>query len=820
MHGIDFKYGIICFMLSLCLGGCQGLKKLPDRKQCLDEGWYFCLEGDTISSPSSTDWSWRRVDLPHDWSIETLSGQARGVTCGPFTRRSAGGKSTGYTAGGTGWYARTFVIPEEEADQLHFLYFEGAYMETEVWVNGKKLGYHPNGYTSFIYDISSCCLPAGQVNTVVVRVVNKGKNSRWYSGSGLYRHVWMVVADPLHLKHWGNSVYTSAVRHDSARIQVSSTLCNRYQEDRNVVWSVSILSPGGDEVASFTRGTKVLSGKKQEISETLFVEHPQLWSVSTPVLYKAVFNMVSDRGKLLDRKEIPFGVRTLAYDATRGFLLNGKPLLLKGGCIHHDNGFLGAAAIDRAEVRKVELLKSNGFNAVRCAHNPPSEAFLNACDTLGLLVIDEAFDQWRKPKNTEDYHRFFDRYAAQDVASMVLRDRNHPSICMWSIGNEIQERSDSSGICIARHLKEVVRRYDKTRPVTAAVNDYWDNPRLSWSQDSKRAFSTLDVCGYNYMGYEYESDHNRFPKRVMFGSESVAGESATYWDMVEKYPYVIGDFVWTALDYLGEAGIGHALELKEKEENPQFMAWPWFNAWCGDIDLCGDKKPQSYYRDVVWNRSPIAVCVRPPVEKGKVEKVSYWGWTDEYPSWCWNSFPNQKMTVHVYSRADSVRLYLNNRLMGEKQVGGQKEFTSTFEVEYIPGILKAVNVVKGRETESCVLTTPGEAYSLCLVADRTRLSADRNDLAYVHILLVDRKGNVISDSQAKIKLSVSGAGTLAGSGNASPTDMESFRSDTPRLYRGRALAILRSSGKPGEIRLVVTSPGIRQAALKIEVNKK
>jgi len=820
MRRIDFKCGILCLMVPLCLEGCQELTNLPDKKQCLDEGWYFCLEGDTVSSSPSADWRWRRVDLPHDWSIETLPEQKKGVTCGPFTHQSLGGKSTGYTVGGTGWYARTFTLSKEEVNQLHFLYFEGAYMETEVWVNRKKIGYHPNGYTSFIYDISSCCLPAGQVNTVVIRVVNKGKNSRWYSGSGLYRHVWMITTDKLHFKHLSNSVYTSAVRNDSALIQISSTFCNHYQEDRNTVWRVSIFSPRGDKVTSFTKRIKVISGKEQEFSGTLSIRYPQLWSVSTPVLYKAVFSVISDRGKLLDSKEVPFGIRTLAYNTTQGFLLNGKPLLLKGGCVHHDNGFLGAAAIDQAEVRKAKLLKSNGFNAVRCAHNPPSEAFLNACDTLGLLVIDEAFDQWRKPKNTEDYHQFFDHYATQDVVSMVLRDRNHPSICIWSIGNEIQERSDSSGICIARYLREVVRRYDKTRPITAAVNDYWDNPQLSWPQDSERAFSTLDVCGYNYMGYEYERDHSHFPKRVMFGSESVAGEAAAYWNMVEKYPYVIGDFVWTALDYLGEAGIGHSLQLKEEEEDPQFLEWPWFNAWCGDIDLCGDKKPQSYYRDVVWKRSPITICVRPPVEKGKVEKISYWGWTDEYPSWCWNSFTNQKMIVHVYSRADSVRLYINNHLVGEKQVGQQKEYSSIFEVKYIPGMLKAVNVVKGRETENCVLTTPDKAYSLRLVSDKACLSADRNDLAYVHILLVDRKGNVISDSQAKIKLSVSGAGTLAGSGNGSPTDMESFRSNTPRLYRGRALAILRPTGKLGEVYLIATSLGIRQAILKIKVNKK
>jgi beta-galactosidase len=801
----------------LLFSGCKEREGLTTAKSCMDSGWYFRLDGaeDTTGSPAGTS-KWRRVDLPHDWSIEPLSNQSKGVTCGPFTRHSAGGKSTGNTVGGVGWYARTFVIPAGEEEKLHALYFEGAYMETDVWVNGKKVCFHPNGYTSFSCDISAYCFSPGKVNTLVVRVANRGKNTRWYSGSGIYRHVWMVTADRLHLKDWSNAIVTTALTANSARLQLSSTIYNKYATPQNASLIVHVLSPQGEVVSTASRDLVLSSGEEREVSIPFVVGKPQLWSTETPFMYKAILSVVNKNGEVC-RNELPFGIRMLEFTASKGLLLNGQPMKLKGGCMHHDNGFLGAAAIDRAEVRKVELLKSNGYNAVRCAHNPPSEAFLTACDTLGLLVIDEAFDQWRKPKNPNDYHGFFDRYAEQDVASMVLRDRNHPSVIMWSIGNEIQERSDSSGVSIARYLKSVVLRYDSTRPVTAAVNDYWDNPRLSWKTDSHIAFSTLDVGGYNYMWYEYENDHRKFPQRILFGSESTAGEAAVNWDLVEKHPYIIGDFVWTALDYLGEAGIGHALNLKSEEANPQFLEWPWFNAWCGDIDLCGDKKPQSYYRDVVWRRAPITLCVHPPVREGLAEKVSYWGWTDEYPSWSWSGFEKKEMNVNVYSRAHSVRLYLNGKLLGEKMVGLDKKYTASFRVEYQPGELKAVNVTNGRETDSMVLKTPGKPFAIKLLADRTRLLASPNDLSYVHILVTDREGNTITDSDAKVLLNVSGEGGIAGSGNASPTDMESFRSLTPKVYKGRALAILRPEGIPGEIMLTVTSPGLQQASVRITV---
>ncbi|MGC3990681.1 MAG: glycoside hydrolase family 2 TIM barrel-domain containing protein [Chthoniobacteraceae bacterium] len=336
-------------------------------------------------------------------------------------------------------------------------------------------------------------------------------------------------------------------------------------------------------------------------------------------------------GSTVDTATTSFGIRKVEVDAGHGLRINGEPLKLKGGCIHHDNGPLGAVAIDRAEERRVELLKANGFNAVRCAHNPPSPAFLDACDRLGLLVIDEAFDQWNQQKmdNAQDYHLYFKEWLARDISAMVRRDRNHPSVIMWSIGNEIPEQF-KSGPATAKRLRSAVLAEDATRPITQAVCGYGKDGR-DWEKISDPAFVNLDVGGYNYLPGKYEGDHTRHPERVMMGTESYPKRLFESWAQVEKHPYVIGDFVWTALDYFGESGIGHSVVTDGK--NPFFMSWPWHDGWCGDLDICGFKKAQSYYRDVVWKRSPIEMEVHAPIPAGLTEKVSDWGWPDEVPSW-------------------------------------------------------------------------------------------------------------------------------------------------------------------------------------------
>jgi hypothetical protein len=757
-----------------------------------DDNWYFRLEIPVDSDNKQN--SWTRVDIPHDWSVEL-----------PFVKNPDGGIATGHKAGGTAWYRKNFTLADDDANKLITLCFDGVYMESEIWLNGKKVFYHSNGYTPFRYDITACCNPPGVENELKVKVANTGKNSRWYSGSGIYRHIWLMKTGKLHLDIWHTAVITENASDDKAIVAISTEVLNATNRQIKGELFFEIYDPSGKKVNNAKSVFDFINNNNSIVYKKIVVNKPQYWSLESPALYKAkIYTKVAR--KITDAIEISFGIRIISFSAKKGFQLNGKTIKLKGGCIHHDNGLLGAAAIDRAEIRKVELLKSNGFNAVRCAHNPPSEQFLDACDSLGLLVIDEAFDQWQKPKNPNDYHRFFDKWSIPDVESMVRRDRNHPSVMMWSIGNEIQERADSAGMLVAAMLKNAVRALDKTRPVTAAVNEFWDNPQLKW-KDSERAFRNLDVCGYNYMWREYENDHRLYPQRVIFGSESTAMERAVNWNLVESNPYIIGDFVWTAMDYLGESGIGNTGYYPENETNfSQFMDYPWFNSWCGDIDICGNCKPQALYRDVVWRHSPIEMTVHAPVPDEKKEKISYWGWPDEEAHWNWNGLENKMLNVRVFSRDMSVRLYLNNRLLEEKKIenADKNRYTATFRVPYQPGTLKAVGMTDGKLSDSITLTTTGEVKSIRLKADRNTIRASRNDLSYVIIELVDNKGNVVPDEDVELTIRLKGEGNVIA-GNASPTDIKSFRSLTPLTYKGKALAIIQPGGKLGKLTLEVGS---------------
>lgn len=811
---IQLKFSAFLWAALFLISGYSTQAIASKRKVNLNKEWKFRLgTTENAERPSCNDQNWRVLDLPHDWSIEPVAVQKEGITIGPFSRESEGGPDTGQTLGGEGWYRKEFTLSKEDTDKLISLYLEGAYGESEIWINGKKIHYNPYGYTSYKVDLTEYCNPIGVPNLLAIKVVNQGKNSRWYSGSGIYRPVWLIKTDRIHLDEWDTFIHTSEMRPGEATLQLSTILHNANPKSKKGELDIKILSPAGKEILRKSQKVKYPASGEENISLSLPLKNPELWSVDTPVLYKAEISISSD-GKELDHITIPFGIRTIAFNADQGFLLNGQPLKLKGGCVHHDNGLLGAIALKRAEERKAELLKANGFNAVRCAHNLPSEYFLDACDKVGLLVIDEVFDQWQKPKRPQDYHRFFDEWSEKDMATMVKRDRNHPSIIMWSIGNEIQERADSIGEEIAKRLVNTIHQYDTTRFTTIAANEFWDNRHLKWDA-SERAFRNVDIAGYNYMWKEYENDHAKHPQRVMYGTESVPKETADNWNRIEEHPYIIGDFVWTAIDYLGEAGLAHSLELAPGERSPQFMGWPWYNAWCGDIDLCGEKKPQSYFRDVMWRERDIALAAQPPVAPGKREDVNFWGWRNELLSWNWKGLEGQILKINVYSRAPQVRLYLNGRLIGEKEVD-TRTHTASFDVEYEPGELKAVNVVNHNESASASLKTTGAPAFIRLTADRTQIEASKNDLSYVNIEIVDQNGNVIPDTNLPVTIRYSGNGTVIAAGNASPDDMKSFRSLTPNTFRGKAMAIIQPNETPGTIQLSVSAEGLDDSSITIQ----
>lgn len=731
------------------------------------------------------------------------------VRIGPFDPgQSQGGTSTGYVVGGTGWYRKHFTV--HETNKRMSVQFDGVYMNADFWINGVHLGHHPYGYTSFEFDLTSHLKPAGQNNVLAVRVRNEGKNSRWYSGSGIYRPVRLRIKEPVHVPMWGVFVTTPEVSGDKAQVKVSIEVLNAADTPANALVRARVCDADGTAINSTESRLDLPAGEMRTTERLIDVPRPKLWSPDAPYLYSAEVEILTD-GKPVNAVSTNFGIRKIEIDAEHGFRLNGEPLLLKGGCVHHDNGPLGAAAIDRAEQRRVELLKANGFNAIRTSHNPPSTAFLDACDRLGMLVIDEAFDQWEQPKNGQDYHLYFNDWAERDIASMVRRDRNHPSVVIWSIGNEIPEQFRAEAT--AQRLRRAVLSHDPTRPITQGVCNDWGTVTRNWDRLSDPAFLHLDVAGYNYLPEKYVSDHARHPDRVMMGTESYPKDALNYWSLVEKHPYVIGDFVWTAMDYLGETGIGN--RRLSNEPGSFLMPWPWFNAWCGDLDICGFKKAQSYYRDVVWRSSDIELLVHTPIPDGLTEVVSAWGWPEQSKSWTWPGHEGRPVKVSVYSRCDKVRLERNGRVIGEKPVSEATRLTAEFDVPYEAGELRAVGLIDGKVVAEAVLKTSGPPTAIRLTADRTEIRAARSDLAYVTVEVVDADGRIVPNADMPVRFSVSGVGELAAQASASPNEPASFHAPVRKTYQGRCLAILRPKDGAGTITLKAEADGLKAAQIVI-----
>jgi Beta-galactosidase/beta-glucuronidase len=812
---------LIVIFLLLSFISCFGQNKTStDFKRDIpfDNNWLFLKDSlSSAESPNYDDSKWQKVELPHDWSIYDLPNPIPDSISGPFFKGSIGNFATGFTVGGTGWYRKKFITENSMKNQIITIQFDGVYMNADVWINGQHLGNHPYGYTPFYFDITNFLKPAGQQNVFSVRVRNEGKNSRWYSGSGIYRHVWLTETNPIHIAQWGTYITTPNVSDKKATIKIKYLINNERSFNGNIQVTTSIISPEGKTV---TQGKHILALNGDDSisdTETFSLLKPELWSLETPRLYKAI-SIVREGNKLIDRAETSFGIRSIHIDAENGFVLNGKNIKLHGGCIHHDNGPLGAASIDRAVERKIEILKANGFNAIRLSHNPQSKELYDACDKLGMLIIDEAFDAWQQPKNPDDYHVYFNEWWKKDLDAMILRDRNHPSVVIWSIGNEIPERVTSEGLNTEKELVDEVHQLDPTRPVTEAFPFFFEemNKGKTW-ESTIPPFAMLGVGGYNYQWRQYEPDHVKFPERIMMGTESVAKEALENWSMVEKHPYVIGDFVWTAVDYMGEASIGYSALNDGTKKFGFSIGWPYYDSWCGDIDIIGNKKPQSYYRDVVWRRKPIAMAVHAPIPEGSKEIVSYWGWPDEWPHWTWQGAENKPLQVHVYSHAPLVRLYLNGKQIGEQKIK-DSSITATFEVTYHKGVLKAVNVINGKETDALEYKTAGNPTHLNLTADHSIIKAGRNDLSYVTVQVVDDNNNIVPTADIPVSFSISGEGEISAIGNANPTDLSGFHNKTKHTFHGTCLAIVRPTRKKGIITLKASANGLKSSQIVIKTN--
>ena len=709
-----------------------------------DSDWQFTRNGKTIN-----------VNLPHDWDIYEAPDPATGAT-------KEGG---GWYPAGKGEYKKQFKVESGEwKNKRVMLHFEGVYQKAEVFVNGQKAGQHAYGYTPFTVDITQYLYKDKRDNEVVVKVDNSEQpNCRWYSGSGIYRHVWLVTKKQRYIDEWSVKVTTPDIHTVNIKAEV-------VMED----------------------------GTRKPIEKTIHVEQPHLWSPDDPYLYHTTIEAEGDV------VPVTYGIRTIEYTAEKGFLLNGKPLKINGACLHHDDGVLGAMAFDAAEIRKVRLMKESGFNLIRTAHNPTTRAFLDACDSLGMLVIGEAFDGWRTAKNPYDYSTLIDSCYQEDIHAMVKRDRNHPSIICWSIGNEVIERKDIRVVTTARKLKQAILEEDNTRPVTEALCA-WDD---DWEIYDPH-FEVLDIGGYNYMIHKHKSDHQRDPKRVMWQTESFPRDAFKNWKLVQEYPYIIGDIVWTGLDYLGESGIGrNYYEGERPGEHWREGGQPdWHGAYCDDVDITGYRKPISIYREMLWKEaydgefpSVLSIAVKEPDGyHGKIHQTAWSVWPT-WSSWNWPGWEGKPIDVEVYTKAKEVKLYLNDQLIGTKAVSEDTEYKAVFTVPYEPGVLRAE--ASGRGT---LLWTKGEPARLRLTPDRRVITADGQDLSFITVEVVDKYGWPCPDAAIPCEASVKGEGSLLAFASADLKDREPYTSSKVTTWKGRALLVVRSTEKKGKAQIRIKS---------------
>lgn len=777
------------------------------RDQPFDKGWRFLRgEGSGLEAPEFDDGHWRSVDLPHDWSIEDQPGAPAPDRLGPFDKHAVGGTATGFTTGGEGWYRKHFRLEGVPHDGRVELLFDGIYAESTIWLNGRQIGSNVSGYRPFVVDLTAAVHRDGD-NLLAVRVRNLGQNSRWYSGSGLYRQVKLdVLSAGPRLARWGVGAWTRTLGGGAATIDVTTRI---EAADSGHTLVTRLRDSSGALVA------EARSAAGSDVTQALVVRAPHLWSPDSPTLYSLETTLMHGE-VLVDRMVQPFGIRIVSIDPRLGMTINGTQTKLRGGCVHHDNGLLGACAFSDADERKIRLLKARGYNAVRSSHNIPSRSLREACDRLGMLLIAEAFDAWQSPKLPQDFSTQFRDHWQDVVEAMVLSARNSPSVIMWSIGNEIPDRSTDDGVHWEWLLANKVRHLDPTRPVTAALNGVLGGPMTAIEGTARPGMAGkidnastifLDVPGYNYRLDDIEGEQAVHPERVVYASETFPRDVYDYWALGQRAPYFLGEFVWTAMDYIGEAGIGAAVRLKGNV--PYYAAdWPWTVSWCGDLDLIGQQKAPSLARDVVWGVSPLEMAVQHPVAASEHEFVANWGWSDETQSWTWHAFEGQTLAVRIYTSADRVELWLNDARLGERSLTAADKMKVEFKVPYAPGVLQAVAYRGGAVVARRRLETVSAPAGLRLTTEAGRAGIDRQALHYVGIAVVDAAGRVIPDASQKIALSISGPADLVGFGTANPLAVGSFQSAETQTYRGRALGILRSQGAPGVVRIEAHGDGL------------
>jgi beta-galactosidase len=784
--------------------------------------WKFSLYDDADANmPNYNDDNWRKVNLPHDWSIE-----------GNFSKAHPATTQGGALPGGIGWYRKTFTLPLVSKSKMISIEFEGVYRNSEVWINGHYLGKRPNGYISFQYNLTQYLNFGSKKNLIAVKVDNSQQpNSRWYSGSGIYRNVKLLVTNVSLMNFSTVFISSHAVDGKIATINVKANINEDgflsrelIKDPVSVKFQTLIYDHTGRQVKTVFE--KDSNDNSQDLDLSLSIKDPRLWSIDSPYLYKLVLNLKINN-KIVDQYTSSFGIRAIRFDSEKGFFLNNKPLKIKGVCLHHDLGALGAAFNYRAAERQLQILKDMGCNAIRTAHNPPAPEFLDLCDKMGFLVMEEAFDMWQKKKNKFDYYLDFAAWHKKDLEDMILRDRNHPSVFMWSIGNEIREQFDSAGTALTKELVDIVKHLDDTRPVTAALTETMPEKNFITKANA------LDVLGFNYKDYDYDSLPKRFLDQKLIASETVSGLATrgvyqfpsdtnrvwppnykvqdtftgnkdftcaaydnTYaywgntheraWAAVKKRDFIAGTFVWSGFDFLGEP--------------VPYQKFPARSSYYGIVDLAGFPKDVYYMYQSEWTTKPVLHI---------------------FPHWNWPQAPagEKGKLVDVwayYNNADEVELFLNGRSLGTRKKIND-ELHVVWRVAFEPGTLKAVSKKNGKTVLTKTIKTAGKPARIALTADRKNIKADGNDLSFITARIVDKEGNLVPDADNLIEFSITGNATIAATDNGYQADTTSFTSNKRQAWKGMALAIVRSTLKKGNSTLIVKTPGLPLATIALKI---
>ncbi|HVH88494.1 MAG TPA: beta-galactosidase GalB [Terriglobales bacterium] len=817
---------VLCFVFLFAFSTIAGagtpanIQPSPERRISFNDGWLFLkAPAEGAEKPDFDDSHWQEIRLPHDWAIE-----------GPFDP-SLNPHTGALPISGTGWYRKSFSLSNDLKGRFFTIEFDGAMSNARVWINGEDLGVRPYGYSSFAFDLTPHLRFDGQKNVLAVRLSPEDHSSRWYPGAGIYRNVWLTITGPVHVAHWGTYVTTSDAANGSANITVKTEIRNHLTQASSVKLRTSVLDESGRHITQADTNGSIPSDGTQAFRTNLTIAKPQRWDIDHPYLYTLVSEVI-DHDHVVDRYLTLFGVRTIKFDKQQGFLLNGRKVKLHGVCLHHDLGALGAAVNRRATERQLQIMKAGGVNAVRTSHNPPSPELLEFADRLGLVVMDEAFDMWRIAKVPNGYSKYYDEWSERDLRDMVRRDRNHPSIILWSIGNEIPEQGQSDGWQEARRLTGFFHQEDPTRPTTSAFNQWQSAIRNKLADE-------VDIPGFNYQPMHYGEIMNDHPNWIIFGSETASCVSSrgTYhlplekyekheshqissYDIIaprwaycpdveftyqDKYPNVLGEFVWTGSDYIGEPTPYFDRRATEQD-------WPARSSYFGMVDLAGFPKDRYYLYQSVWTNKPM------------VHVLPHWNWEDR---------AGQNIPVMVYTNQEEAELFLNGKSLGRKKrftepfdipvganVSADGKFTTKYrllwQVPFQPGTLKVVAYHDGKQSAVEEVKTAGAPAKIKLIPDRSAIQADGDDLSFITVQIEDKDGNLCPTASNIVQFNLSGPASIAGVDNGNAATVEPFHADHRQTFNGLALLIVRSrSGQPGTIHVVASSESLAEGTVDI-----